>query len=69
MSEVTWVAIVPGAKRSEVRRMLSSGGVGDIRWRERRNLFASDFLLSGEAAQVTKAHFSVSHWMATGRMP
>jgi hypothetical protein len=60
---------VPSAKRAQLRRLLSTGGLGEIQWRERRQLFASDFHLSGQSDQVTKVHARVSQWLATGRVP
>ena len=65
MSEITAVSFVPKAKRAKLRHVLATGDTGDLRWRERKKLFGSEFYFSGPSPLVLKTHAYVTEWLAT----
>ena len=65
MAEVTAVSFVPKGKRGKLRHVLSTGDIGDLRWRERKKLFGSEFYFSGPSALVLKTHQYVTWWLAS----
>lgn len=64
MSEATYVAFVPNAKRAKLRSVLQSEDTGAITWRERKVLFGSEFYFSGPSKLARAAHSYISHWVA-----
>jgi hypothetical protein len=65
MAEITAVAFVPKGKRGKLRHVLSTGDIGDLRWRERKKMFGSEFYFSGPSQLVMKTHEFVTRWIAT----
>ena len=64
MVEITAVAFVPKAKRGKLRHVLMTGETGDLRWRERKRLFGSEFYFEGPPSLVMKTHAYVTSWIA-----
>ena len=65
MAEITAVSFVPKAKRGRLRHVLATGDTGDLRWRERKKIFGSEFYFSGPPDLVMKTHEFVTRWLAT----
>ncbi len=63
MTDATYVAFVPAAKRSKLRHILQSEDTGPISWRERRTLFGSEFYFSGPRTLVRATHAYVTRWL------
>jgi hypothetical protein len=66
VSEITCVSFVPKAKRGKLRHVLMTGETGDLRWRERKKFFGSEFYFSGPPGLVRKTHVYVTRWLAGG---
>lgn len=64
MSEFTCVSFVPKRKTAKLRHVLMTGDTGELRWRERKKLFGSEFYFSGPANLVRKTHTFVTEWLA-----
>ena len=64
MSEVTYVSYVPSRKRAKLRSVLLSEDTGQIRWREKRKLFGSEFYFSGPTELVRRTHAYITQWLA-----
>ena len=67
VSEATFVSFVPKSKTAKLRRTLLAEDTGDIRWREHKTLFGSEFYFSGPAALVRRTHGYVTYWLTTAR--
>ena len=65
MAEITAVSFVPKAKTGKLRHVLATGDVGELRWRERKRLFGSEFYFSGPSDLVMKTHRFVTRWLVT----
>ncbi|HSV02876.1 MAG TPA: hypothetical protein VLI41_06685 [Phenylobacterium sp.] len=63
MSEATYVAFVPKAKRARLRALLQTEDMGELAWRERKRLFGSDFYFSGPPTLARQAHAYVTNWL------
>ncbi len=63
MAQVTAVSFVPKRKRGKLRHVLMTGETGELRWRERKRLFGSDFYFIGPAALVRKTHAYITQWL------
>ena len=63
MTDATYVAFVPKAKRAKLRAALTEEDTGQITWRERKGMFGSEFYFTGPAALVRKTHAYVSEWL------
>jgi hypothetical protein len=63
--EATFVSFVPKAKTAKLRRTLQSEDTGDLRWREQKTLFGSEFYFSGPAALVRQTHEYIAYWLAS----
>lgn len=66
MSELTCVSFVPKAKRGKLRHVLMTADTGELRWKERKKLFGSEFYFMGPATLVRKTHAYVTAWLASG---
>ena len=64
MSEVTYVSFVPKAKRAKLRSVLESEDTGQVRWREKKKLFGSEFHFSGPTELVRRTHAYITQWLA-----
>lgn len=64
MSEVTYVSYVPKRKRAKLRSVLQSEDTGQIRWREKKKLFGSEFYFSGPTELVRRTHAYITQWLA-----
>ncbi len=64
MSDATYVAFVPRAKREKLRSTLQAADTGAVTWREHRKLFGSEFYFSGPSGLVRKTHAYIVHWLA-----
>lgn len=64
MSEVTYVSFVPKRKRAKLRSVLQSEDTGEIRWREKKTLFGSEFYFSGPTDLVRRTHAFITRWLA-----
>ena len=64
MSEVTYVSFVPNKKRAKLRRVLESEDTGQVRWREKKRLFGSEFHFSGPTELVRRTHADITQWLA-----
>ncbi len=67
MSDVTFVSFVPKAKSSKLRRTLQAEDTGDLRWREQKTMFGSEFYFSGPCELVRRTHEYVTLWLASSR--
>lgn len=65
MSDITAVSFVPKSRRQELRQALTDEDTGELKWRERRTLYGSEFYFSGPAGLVMKTHTFVSWWLAS----
>jgi hypothetical protein len=65
VSEATFVSFVPRAKTAKLRAVLQGEDTGDIRWREHKTLFGSEFYFSGPAALARRTHEYISWWVAS----
>ena len=63
MSDATYVAFVPKAKRDALRKILDSEDTTPLTWRERKSLFGSEFYFSGPAVLARKAQAYVTEWV------
>ena len=50
-----------------MRRTLQSEDTGDVRWREQKTFFGSEFYFSGPAELVRRTHEYVTYWLASSR--
>jgi hypothetical protein len=64
MSEVTYVSYVPKRKRAKLRSVLQSEDNREIRWREKKTLFGSEFYFSGPTELVRRTHAYITRWLA-----
>jgi hypothetical protein len=64
VTEVTYVSYVPNRKRAKLRRVLESEDTGQIRWREKKKLFGSEFYFSGPTELVRRTHDYITRWLA-----
>ena len=64
MSEITCVSFVPKRKTAKLRHVLMTAETGDLRWRERKKMFGSEFYFSGPASLVRKTHLYITEWLA-----
>ena len=64
MSEVTYVSYVPKRKRAKLRSVLQSQDNREIRWREKKKLFGSEFYFSGPTELVRRTHAYITRWLA-----
>lgn len=65
MGQITAVSFVPKAKSGKLRHVLLTGETGDLRWRERRKLFGSEFHFEGPSQLVMKTHAYVTWWLSS----
>ena len=66
MSDATYIAFVPTAKRDRLRQILQTEDTGPLSWREQRTMFGSEFYFSGPPGLARKAHAYVAEWVITG---
>jgi hypothetical protein len=64
MIEATYVSYVPKRKREKLRRVLASEDNSEIRWREKKKLFGSEFYFSGPTELVRRTHAYITRWLA-----
>jgi hypothetical protein len=64
LSEVTYVSYVPKCKRAKLRNVLQTEDTGNVRWREKKKLFGSEFYFSGPTELVRKTHAYITQWLA-----
>jgi hypothetical protein len=64
VSEITCVSFVPKAKRGKLRHVLMTSETGDLKWRERKQLFGSEFYFSGPRRTVMRTHAYITWWLA-----
>jgi hypothetical protein len=68
MAELTCMSFVPKGQRGKLRHVLMTEDTGELRWRERKTLFGSEFYFSGPAGLVMRTHRYVSHWVAENKL-
>ncbi len=68
MAELTCMSFVPKGQRSKLRHVLMTEDTGDLRWRERKTLFGSEFYFSGPPGLVMRTHAYVSYWLAENKL-
>ncbi|MBP7648800.1 MAG: hypothetical protein KA085_13835 [Phenylobacterium sp.] len=66
MSDATYIAFVPTAKRDRLRQILQTEDTKPLAWRERRTMFGSEFYFSGPSSLARKAQAYVAEWVITG---
>lgn len=66
MSEATYVAFVPRAKREKLRHVLRTEDTGSLRWREERGRHRSAFYFTGPPQLARQTHSYVMNWVAEG---
>jgi hypothetical protein len=62
--DITCVSFVPKAQRGKLRHVLMTEDTGELRWKERKTLFGSEFYFSGPSRLVMRTHAYVSYWLA-----
>ncbi len=67
MSEATFVSFVPKAKSAKLRRTLQTEDTGELRWREHKTLFGSEFYFSGPPGLVRQTHEYITFWLCSSR--
>jgi hypothetical protein len=67
VSEATYVSFVPKTKSAKLRRTLQTEDTGDLRWREEKTFFGSEFYFSGPPDLVRRTHEYVTLWLASVR--
>ncbi|WP_372785753.1 hypothetical protein [Phenylobacterium sp.] len=65
MIEATFVSFVPKKKSDLLRQTLSTEDTGELRWRERRTFFGSEFYFTGPPELARKAQIYVTRWLIT----
>mgnify|MGYP000090012048 CR=1 FL=1 len=68
MTEISAVSFVPKRQRGKLRHVLMTADTGELRWRERKKLFGSEFHFSGPSSLVLKTHAYISQWLATANL-
>ena len=63
MSDATFVAFVPKAKRDRLRAILESEDTSPLAWREHRSWRGSEFYFSGPSPLARKAQAYVAEWV------
>jgi len=63
MVEATFVLYVPKAQRTLVRTRLNAEAAADLKWRERKTLFGSEFYFSGPSALARQVHAIAASWI------
>jgi len=69
MIEATYVLFAPKAQLSRLRAHLKSQPADEVRWRERRRLFGSEFYVSGPSRLAREAHQSAALWLTRTDAP
>ena len=67
VSEATFVSFVPKTKSAKLRLTLQTEDTGDVRWREQKTFFGSEFYFSGPAELVRRTHEYVTLWLTSTR--
>lgn len=65
MSDATYVAFVPKAKRDKLLETLRGEDTSPLLWREERKRTGSEFYFTGPAALVRKTHEYVVNWVTS----
>ena len=65
MVDITAVSFGPKSKRNRLRHVLTTGDTGDLRWREHKKWFGSEFHFTGPAPLVMKTQAYITQWIAT----
>jgi hypothetical protein len=60
MTDATYVLFAPKAQLARLRAHLKTLTWDEVRWRERRRLFGSEFYVSGPSRQAREAHQSAA---------
>jgi hypothetical protein len=68
VTDATYVAFVPKAKRAKLRAMLQTEDMGELNWRERKRLFGSEFYFSGPPGLARQAHAYVTRWLNSSEL-
>lgn len=63
MSDATYVAFVPKAKRDKLWQILTTEDTAPLTWRERKSMFGSEFYFSGPSMLARKAQAYVTEWV------
>lgn len=67
MTEISAVSFVPKSHRARLRHVLQTADTGDLRWKERKKLFGSEFHFTGPSALVMRTHRYIAYWLAAPR--
>ena len=67
VSDVTFVSFFPKTKTAKLRRTLQTEDTGELRWREQKTFFGSEFYFSGPAELARRTHEYVTFWLASSR--
>ena len=67
VSDATFVSFVPKTRTAKLRRTLQSEDTGELRWREHKTFFGSEFYFSGPADLARRTHEYVTLWLASAR--
>ena len=68
MAEVTYVSMVPKESSAKLRDTLRQNDTGELRWREQRSHFGSEFYFTGPPALVRQTHEFVTLWLANQKL-
>lgn len=66
MSQATFVAFVPRAKRAKLRETLRAADTAPLSWREAAGRNGSEFYFTGPPALARRTHAYVCQWVAGG---
>lgn len=67
MSLATFVSFVPKAKTAKLRRTLQTEDTGELRWREHKTFFGSEFFFTGPVELARRTQEYVTLWLASSR--
>jgi hypothetical protein len=68
MAEVTYVSLVPRESSTKLRETLRQNDTGELKWREQRSHFGSEFYFTGPPTLVRQTHEFVTLWLANQKL-
>jgi hypothetical protein len=68
MTQISAVSFVPKGQRAKLRHVLMTADTGELRWRECKKLFGSEFHFTGPSSLVLKTHAYIAQWLADANL-
>jgi hypothetical protein len=63
MTEATFVLYAPKGQLPRLRAHLATESIGDVRWREKRQMSGSEFYVVGPSRLAREAHERAATWL------